>query len=91
MEWKASHILVQDKALAEAILKRLKEGGSFESLAREFSKCPSKGKGGDLGWFGEGQMVKPFEDAVRKLSKGRISGPVKTQFGFHIIKKTDER
>jgi len=91
MEWKASHILVQDKVLAEAILKRLKEGGSFETLARDFSKCPSRSKGGDLGWFGEGQMVKPFEDAVKKTAKGRIMGPVKTQFGFHIIKKTGER
>lgn len=91
MEWKASHILVNDKGLAEAILKRLKSGGVFETLAREFSRCPSKSKGGDLGWFSEGQMVKPFEEAVKKGGKGRILGPVKTRFGYHIIRKTDER
>jgi len=91
MEWRASHILVQDKSLADAIIKRLKSGGSFEALARDFSTCPSKSKGGDLGWFSEGQMVKPFEDAVKKGGKGRMMGPVKTQFGYHIIRKTGER
>ncbi|BFN37983.1 peptidylprolyl isomerase [Fidelibacter multiformis] len=91
MEWRASHILVRDKSLADAIIKRLKSGGSFEALARDFSTCPSKSKGGDLGWFSEGQMVKPFEDAVKKGGKGRMIGPVKTQFGYHIIRKTGER
>ncbi|MEM5947005.1 peptidylprolyl isomerase [Spirochaetia bacterium 38H-sp] len=91
MEWRASHILVKDKALGEELLKRLKSGASFESLAREFSDCPSKSKGGDLGWFSPGQMVKPFEEAVAKASRGLIGRLVKTQFGFHIIKKTGER
>jgi len=91
MEWRASHILVRDKSLADAIIKRLKSGGSFEALARDFSTCPSKSKGGDLGWFSEGQMVKPFEDDVKKGGKGRMIGPVKTQFGYHIIRKTGER
>ncbi len=91
MEWRASHILVRDRSMAQSIEKKLKEGARFENLAKEFSTCPSKSKGGDLGWFGPGQMVKPFEEAVKKLSNGRISGLVNTQFGWHIIKKTGER
>ncbi len=88
MEWRASHILVKDMSLAKMISRKLKEGVTFSNLAKEFSICPSKGKGGDLGWFGPGQMVREFEDSVKKMSSGRISNPVKTKFGFHIIKKT---
>jgi hypothetical protein len=55
MEWRASHILVKEKGLAEQILKRIKQGGRFDALAKEFSTCPSKSKGGDLGWFGPGK------------------------------------
>ena len=91
MEFRASHILVKDQATAEKLYERVKKGESFESLARQYSTCPSKSKGGDLGWFGEGQMVAPFENAVRKMSTGSISCPVRTQFGFHIIKKTGAR
>ena len=91
MEWRASHILVKEKNLANQILKRLKSGARFEALAKEFSTCPSKSKGGDLGWFGPGKMVKPFEETVVRLRRGKISGVVKTQFGYHIIKKTGER
>ncbi len=91
MEFRASHILVKDQATAEKLYERVKKGESFESLARQYSTCPSKSKGGDLGWFGEGQMVAPFENAVRKMSTGSISRPVRTQFGFHIIKKTGAR
>ncbi len=91
MEFRASHILVKDQATAEKLYERVKRGESFESLARQYSTCPSKSKGGDLGWFGEGQMVAPFENAVRKMSTGSISRPVRTQFGFHIIKKTGAR
>jgi len=91
MENRASHILVKDRRLAEEILKRLKGGADFASLAREHSTCPSKAKGGDLGWFGDGQMVPAFEAAVKRLSTGRISEIVSTQFGFHIIKKTGSR
>ena len=86
MEWRASHILVKDRSGAEDLLKRLKQGAQFESLAREFSTCPSKSSGGDLGWFGRGKMVKPFEDAAFSLKPGQISDPVKTQFGYHIIR-----
>lgn len=91
MEWRASHILVKNKSLADQIQKRLQKGVRFEQLAKEYSTCPSKSKGGDLGWFGTGQMVKPFEDAVKKMPRNRPSRPVKTQFGYHIIKKTGER
>ena len=91
MEFRDSHILVKDQATAEKLYERVKKGESFESLARQYSTCPSKSKGGDLGWFGEGQMVAPFENAVRKMSTGSISRPVRTQFGFHIIKKTGAR
>lgn len=88
MEWRASHILVKDRALAQALHKKLKSGARFDALAKEYSTCPSKSKGGDLGWFGPGKMVKPFEEAVRKLRRGGVSGVVKTQFGYHIIKNT---
>ncbi|MGD9897941.1 MAG: peptidylprolyl isomerase [Calditrichaceae bacterium] len=91
MEWRASHILVKDRKLADVILKKLKSGGNFAALAKEFSTCPSKGKGGDLGWFGPGKMVKEFEDATKRLSPGRVSGIIRTQFGFHIIKKTGQK
>ncbi len=91
MEWKASHILIKDKALATRLLTKIKSGARFEALARDFSTCPSKSKGGDLGWFGPGKMVPAFEQACRKLSVGRISGLVRTQFGYHIIKLTGKR
>ena len=76
---------------AEEIYNRVKNGENFSSLAHQYSTCPSKEKGGDLGWFGEGQMVPPFENAVRRMSTGSISKPVRTQFGWHIIKKTGVR
>ncbi len=91
MEMKASHILVKDRSLANMILKKVKSGGNFSDLAKEFSICGSKSKGGDLGWFGPGKMVPKFEEAVKKLRHGQVSGLVGTQFGFHIIKKTGQR
>nr|WP_280938005.1 peptidylprolyl isomerase [Spirochaeta lutea] len=91
MEFRASHILVKDKALAERLLKQIKGGARLEELAKDFSTCPSKSKGGDLGWFGPGKMVKEFEAACAKLSPGRISPVVRTQFGYHIIKLTGRR
>jgi peptidyl-prolyl cis-trans isomerase C len=85
---KASHILVEKEYEAEDVLKKLKEGSTFESLAKAFSKCPSGNEGGDLGEFGKGQMVAPFETAAFALQVGEVSGPVRTQFGYHIIKRT---
>jgi foldase protein PrsA len=85
---KCSHILVKKQSEAMAVLDRLKKGESFANLARELSVDRGSGKkGGDLGLFGRGVMVKPFEDAAFKLNKGEISQPVKTEFGYHIIKR----
>ena len=86
---KCSHILVKKQSEALSILERLKKGENFNNLAKEFSidKASAK-RGGDLGLFGRGMMVKPFEEAAFKLNKGEItSEPVKTEFGYHIIKR----
>ena len=81
----------QTKAKAEEVLTKLRAGGDFNALAKEVSADPSnRDKGGDLGWFGRGMMVKPFEDAAFALKPGELSGVVETQFGYHII-KLDER
>ena len=85
---RASHILVEKEYMAEDVLKKLKEGASFESLARAYSSCGSAPEGGDLGEFGPGQMVKEFETAAFALKPGEVSAPVRTQFGYHIIKRT---
>jgi len=81
----ARHILVANKELAEEIKKKVDDGGDFSKLAEEFSECPSKKRGGDLGWFGKGAMVRPFEVAAFSADEGAIVGPVKTEFGYHII------
>jgi peptidyl-prolyl cis-trans isomerase C len=91
MEWKASHILVKDRALAQDLVRKVKQGADFGSLAREFSTCPSKSSGGDLGWFGPGKMVAPFESACKGLGVGSVSDVVQTQFGYHVIKVTGKR
>lgn len=91
MEIRASHILVKDRALAQQLLQKLKGGANFASLAREFSTCPSKSSGGDLGWFGEGKMVPAFENACKRLGVGSLSDVVQTQFGYHLIKVTGKR
>jgi parvulin-like peptidyl-prolyl isomerase len=85
---KASHILVNDEKTAKQLKIQIEDGMSFEEMAKQHSSCPSKRDGGDLGWFGKGQMVKPFEDAAFSLAEGKISEPVKTQFGYHLIKVT---
>ncbi len=88
MKLGAKHILVDQEFEAKDILKKLSEGEAFEFLAQEFSKCGSAAQGGDLGTFGKGMMVKPFEEAVMALEVDKISQPIKTQFGYHIIKRT---
>ncbi|MFN3301589.1 MAG: protein translocase subunit SecD [Patescibacteria group bacterium] len=82
-----------EKRANEILKKVLKPGADFAALAKEFSEDPgSKDQGGDLGWFSKGKMVKPFEEAVFNLKKGEITKSlVKSQFGYHIIKKNDER
>ena len=100
---KASHILIQvspsatteekaaAKAKAEKLLKQVKDGGDFAETAKENSDCPSKAKGGDLGFFGKGQMVKEFEEAAFGMKVGQMSDVVETQFGYHIIKVTEHK
>ncbi len=87
---RASHILVDTEEEALELKKRIENGESFESLAQEYSKCMSREKGGNLGFFKRGQMVKPFEDAAFSLPVGVVSDPVKTEYGWHLIKVTSK-
>lgn len=91
VERRVSHILVKEEAAIDEILKKLKSGGDFASMAKEFSQCPSgKSSGGDLGWVNKGQMVKPFEEAsftAEMLDFVKVN----TQFGWHVLQVTDER
>lgn len=99
----AAHILIRVKDGAteeedntarkklEDILKKIKEGGDFATLAKENSDCPSKSRGGELGYFSRGQMVPEFEEVAFKLKPGEISEIVKTKFGYHIIKVLDKK
>lgn len=88
-EIRASHILVNTKDEAENLLNEIKAGKSFAECAKECSLCPSKRDGGDLGFFKQGVMVKPFEDAAFALKEiGDLSEPVQTQFGWHLIQLT---
>ncbi|MEM4728194.1 MAG: peptidylprolyl isomerase [Thermoplasmata archaeon] len=88
---RASHILVETEQEAYQILDQLRAGRSFAALARQYSKCPSGQRGGDLGYFTRGKMVREFEDVVFALQKGQFSGPVQTKFGWHIILVTDRK
>jgi peptidyl-prolyl cis-trans isomerase C len=104
---RASHILIstestdpnadpnqfkaQAREKAEGLLKQVKEGADFATVAKENSACPSAAQGGDLGKFGRGSMVPPFEEAAFGLKVGEISNLVETQFGFHIIKVTEHQ
>lgn len=90
-EFNASHILVETEGEAKKILESLKNGIDFSELAKKHSTGPSGAKGGALGWFGEGEMVPEFENAVTKLSVDEVSLPVVTQFGWHIIKLNEIR
>jgi len=100
---RASHILIttkaeddaakkaEAKAKAEDIRAKLVAGGNFEELAKSSSDCPSKEQGGDLGYFGRGRMVKPFEDAAFALKVGELSPVIETEFGYHVIKSTEHK
>jgi peptidyl-prolyl cis-trans isomerase C len=87
----ARHILVPTEDEAKAILAQLKGGADFATLAKEKSKDPGAAEGGDLGYFTKEQMVPEFAEVAFKLGKGQLSDPVKTQFGWHIIKVEDKR
>ncbi|MDR4395571.1 peptidylprolyl isomerase, partial [Bacillus paranthracis] len=91
-EIRVSHILVSDETLAKDIKSKIDSGEDFGSLAKEFSQdIATKEKGGDIGYFKEGDMVQAFQDAARKLKVGEVSQPVKTDFGYHVIKLLDEK
>ena len=83
----AKHILVKTLNEAVSLRQLILDGTPFESAAMQNSLCPSKANGGDLGMFGTGQMVKPFEDATAALPVDGLSQPVQTQFGYHLIKR----
>ncbi len=88
-EIRCAHILVEKEHLAKEIVEKIKKGKSFSKLAEQYSMDGSRRRGGDLGFFRKGVMVKPFEDAAFALQKGEVSGLVKTQFGYHIIKRLE--
>lgn len=84
-----AHILVKTEQEAKAVLERLKKGEKFANIAKEVSLCPSGKRGGDLGKFSRGKMVKEFEAAAFALQKGQVSSIVKTKFGYHIIRRLE--
>lgn len=84
-----AHILVKSENEAKEVLEKLKAGQKFSVLAKSVSLCPSKKNGGDLGFFTRGKMVKEFEKTSFALNKGETSAIVKTQFGYHIIKRLE--
>ena len=85
-----AHILIEKHSEALQVLNRLSKGENFSTIAKEVSICSSKKQGGDLGWFDRGQMVKEFEKVAFTLEKGQTTRePVKTQFGYHIIKRLE--
>lgn len=88
---RASHILVDTEEKADEVLKEINDGTDFGDVAKKYSSCPSKDIGGDLGFFTKGRMVKEFDDAVFNMTVGEISKAIKTQFGYHIIKLTEEK
>lgn len=90
-EFNASHILVNSEDEAKALITELEGGADFAELAKAKSTGPSGPSGGELGWFGLGQMVQPFEAAVVAMEVGAVSAPVQTQFGWHVIKLNDTR
>ena len=90
-EVRARHILVENEEEAKAIAEQLKGGADFATLAKEKSKDPGSAEGGDLGYFGKDQMVPEFAEVAFKMYPGQVSNPVKTQFGWHIIKVEDKR
>lgn len=90
-EYRASHILVETEEEAQSVIEEIEGGADFADVARARSTGPSGPRGGDLGFFGEGAMVPPFEEAVQTLEPGAISDPVQTQFGYHVIRLEETR
>ncbi len=91
-EVRAEHILVLSKEQADNLKTKIDNGEiTFEEAAKEFSQCPSGSRGGDLGYFGRGMMVKEFEQAAFDGEVNKVSNPVQTQFGWHLIKVIDKK
>ena len=90
-EVRASHILVGTEQEAKDLKSRIDNGEDFGKVAQQHSQCPSKNSGGDLGFFGKGMMVPEFEQAAFAAPVNTVSEPVKTNFGYHLIKVTEER
>lgn len=88
---RAAHILVKGQDKANELLDNINSGESFAEIAKQYSECPSKKRGGDLGWFGRGMMVREFENAAFNGERGAVVGPVKTEFGWHLIKVIDKK
>ncbi len=84
----ARHILVNDEEECESLKKQIEDGADFAEIAKEHSSCPSGSKGGDLGEFGPGKMVKEFDEVVFSKEINTVHGPVKTQFGYHLLEIT---
>ncbi len=84
----ARHLLVADEATCNELKTRIENGESFAELAKQHSSCPSGRNGGDLGEFGRGQMVPEFDKVVFSAPINEVQGPVKTQFGFHLLEVT---
>jgi peptidyl-prolyl cis-trans isomerase C len=89
MRAKARHILVPTAEACEDLKTKLAAGGDFAELAKQHSKCPSGQDGGNLGEFTPGQMVREFDEVVFKEAVGQVHGPVKTEFGYHLIEITE--
>ena len=84
----ARHLLVETEELCSDIKKQIEEGADFAAMAQQHSSCPSKAQGGDLGSFGPGQMVPEFDKVVFSAPVNTVQGPVKTQFGYHLLEVT---
>jgi len=87
----ARHILVKDESLCQDLKTRIADGEDFATLAREHSQCPSGRDGGNLGSFGPGRMVREFDEVVFSAPIKEVQGPVKTQFGFHLLEVTERQ
>jgi len=84
----ARHILVDDESFCMELKQKIQDGTDFAEMAREHSTCPSGQRGGDLGTFGRGQMVREFDTVVFSAPLNEVQGPVQTQFGYHLIEVT---
>jgi len=87
----ARHLLVDSEELCNELKTKIEQGAKFEDIAKEYSSCPSKNSGGDLGSFGEGQMVPEFDKVVFNEALNVVHGPVKTQFGYHLLEITSRQ